>query len=117
MNIEFKISKNPVNYKKALQLLEKRVNEVKMGGRELVWFLEHPTTYTGGIRSKKEETDHTDDTDLKIYQGISKRQFVRSFTVADNVEVRGAELKDGLLTIVCEKIIPEQKKKKLIPIS
>ena len=55
MNIEFKISKNPVNYKKALQLLEKRVNEVKMGGRELVWFLEHPTTYTGGIRSKKEE--------------------------------------------------------------
>tara|TARA_B100000686_G_scaffold341427_1_gene418808 strand:- start:784 stop:1389 length:606 start_codon:yes stop_codon:yes gene_type:complete len=55
MDIEFKISKNPVNYKKALQLLEKRVDEVKEGGRELVWFLEHPTTYTAGIRSKKEE--------------------------------------------------------------
>jgi len=55
MDIEFKISKNPVNYKKALQLLEKRVNLVKKGGRELVWFLEHPTTYTVGIRSKKEE--------------------------------------------------------------
>ena len=37
------------------------------------------------VRSKKEETDHTDDTDLKIYQGISKRQFVRSYTVSDNV--------------------------------
>ena len=55
MDIEFKISKNPINYKKALQLLEKRVNHVKEGGRELVWFLEHPKTYTAGIRSKKEE--------------------------------------------------------------
>ena len=55
MDIEFKISKNPVNYKKALQLLEKRVNHVKEGGRELVWFLEHPKTYTAGIRHKREE--------------------------------------------------------------
>ena len=55
MNMEIKISKNPINYKKALQLLEKRVNRVKEGGRELVWFLEHPITYTAGIRSKREE--------------------------------------------------------------
>ena len=55
MDVEFKISKNPVNYEKALQLLEKRVDLVKKGGRELVWFLEHPITYTAGIRSKKEE--------------------------------------------------------------
>ena len=55
MDIEFKISKNPINYKKALQLLEKRVNRVREGDRELVWFLEHPITYTAGIRSKKEE--------------------------------------------------------------
>ena len=68
------------------------------------------------VRSKKEETDHTDDTDLKIYQGISKRQFVRSFTVADNVEVRGAELKDGLLVIALERIIPEEHKEKFIEI-
>jgi molecular chaperone IbpA len=68
------------------------------------------------VRSKKEETDHTDNTDLKIYQGISKRQFVRSFTVADNVEVRGAELKDGLLVIALERIIPEEHKEKFIEI-
>ncbi len=55
MDIEFKISKKPVNYKKALMFLEKRVNKVKKGGRELVWFLEHPTTYTAGIRYNKEE--------------------------------------------------------------
>ena len=68
------------------------------------------------VGSKKEETDHTDDTDLKIYQGISKRQFVRSFTVADNIEVRGAELKDGLLVIALERIIPEEHKEKFIEI-
>jgi len=68
------------------------------------------------VRSKKEETDHPDNTDLKIYQGISKRQFVRSFTVADNVEVRGAELKDGLLVIALERIIPEEHKEKFIEI-
>ena len=55
MDIEFKISKNPINYEKALQLLEKRVSHVKEGGRELVWFLEHPLTYTAGIRSKNDE--------------------------------------------------------------
>jgi len=55
MDIEFKITKKPVNYTEALELLEKRVKEVKAGGSELVWFLEHPTTYTGGIRYRKDE--------------------------------------------------------------
>ena len=51
-----------------------------------------------------------------IHQGISQRQFARSFTIADDVKVNGAELKDGLLIISCERIIPEYKKKKLIEI-
>ena len=51
MNIEFKISKNPVNYKKALVFLEKRVELVKQGGKELVWLLEHPLTYSAGTVS------------------------------------------------------------------
>ena len=51
-----------------------------------------------------------------IHKGISQRQFARSFTIADDVKVGGAELKDGLLTIVCERIVPEYKKKKLIEI-
>ena len=55
MYIEFKTSKKPLNYKKALHFLKKRVEKVKKGERELVWFLEHPTTYTAGIRYKKEE--------------------------------------------------------------
>ncbi len=55
MDIEIKISRKPVNYNKALTYLEKRLEKVKKGGKELVWFLEHPTTYTAGIRFKKSE--------------------------------------------------------------
>ena len=51
-----------------------------------------------------------------LHKGISQRQFARSFTIADDVRVNGAELKDGLLTIACERIVPEYKKKKLIEI-
>ena len=55
MNIEFKISKKPVLYDKAMSFLEKKVKNVKNGGRELIWILEHPTTFTGGIRFDNDE--------------------------------------------------------------
>ena len=51
-----------------------------------------------------------------IHRGISKRQFTRSFTIADDVEVRGAELKDGLLKVSLERIIPESKKARSIEV-
>ena len=51
-----------------------------------------------------------------IHKGISKRYFKRSFTIADDVEIKGAELKDGLLSINMEKIVPESKKLKTIEI-
>ncbi len=68
------------------------------------------------VRTKKINKTVEKDGDEIIHKGISQRSFSRSFTIADDVKVSGAELKDGLLTINCEKIIPEQKKKKLIPI-
>ena len=55
MNIEFKISKKPVLYDKAMRFLEKKVKNVKNGGRELIWILEHPTIFTGGIRFNNNE--------------------------------------------------------------
>ena len=56
MNIEVKISKLRIPYKRAIYDLEKRVEDVKKGlKKELIWILEHPTTYTGGIRSNKNE--------------------------------------------------------------
>ena len=56
MNIQIKISKNPISYIKAIKYMEKRVNDIKLGkGRDLLWILEHPLTYTAGIRSNKNE--------------------------------------------------------------
>ena len=51
-----KLAKIRIPYKKAIYDLEKRVEDVKKGlKKELIWILEHPTTYTGGIRSNKNE--------------------------------------------------------------
>ena len=67
------------------------------------------------IESKVEDKDKDEDGNT-IYKGISKRYFKRSFTIADDVEVKGAELKDGLLKVSMEKIVPESKKLKQIEI-
>ena len=69
------------------------------------------------VRTK--QVDKTEDKNINgeiIHKGISQRQFARSFTIADDVKVNEAELKDGLLTIACERVIPDYKKKKLIEI-
>ena len=45
---------------------------------------------------------------IKVFR---KGNLQRSFTIADDVKVNGAELKDGLLTVACERIVPEYKKR------
>ena len=42
--------------------------------------------------------------------------FTKSFTIADDVEIKGAELKDGLLSVSMVRIIPENKKARKIQI-
>ena len=69
------------------------------------------------VRTKQvDKSDNKNDDGEIIHKGISQRHFARSFTIADDVKVNGAQLKDGLLTIACERIIPEHKKRKLIEI-
>ena len=68
------------------------------------------------VKTKDVKRTQEKEGDEVIHRGISQRSFARSFTIADDVKVNGAELKDGLLTISCEKIIPEMKKKRLIEI-
>ncbi len=69
------------------------------------------------VRTKQVNKSESKNEDGEIlHKGISQRQFARSFTIADDVKVGIAELKDGLLTIACERIVPEYKKKKLIEI-
>ncbi len=56
MNIEIKKSIKPVNYKSAINLLEKRVNNLALNnGRELIWFLEHKSIFTAGTSFKENE--------------------------------------------------------------
>ena len=70
------------------------------------------------IKSVKEQkTEEKNAKDEIIHQGISKRYFSKTFTVADDTEIKGAELKDGLLRISLERIIPESKKPRTIEIN
>jgi molecular chaperone IbpA len=69
------------------------------------------------VKSKqKDEKAEGKDEDGVLHRGISKRWFSKSFTIADDVEVKGAELKDGLLKISMERIIPEGKAPRTIEI-
>ena len=63
---------------------------------------------------KDKDTGATDD--YTLYKGISQRNFTRKFTLADDIVVKGAELKNGMLTINLERIVPEEKKPQLIAV-
>ena len=67
------------------------------------------------IKSVKEVKD-SKEKDGVIHQGIAKRYFSKVFTIADDVEIKGAELKDGLLKVSLNKILPEGKKPKSIEV-
>ena len=62
------------------------------------------------------DADEKEEKSGVLHQGIAKRYFSKAFTIADDVEVKGAELKDGLLKVSLERIIPEHKKAKTIEV-
>ena len=64
------------------------------------------------IRSKQS----TDDEANYVHRGIAKRTFERAFTLSDDVVVKGCDLNNGMLIVELEKIIPEEKRARLIPI-
>ena len=69
------------------------------------------------IKSVKDKDEkEVEDNDGVLHKGIAKRMFTKSFTIAEDVEIKGAELKDGLLNVSMEKVIPEHKKARTIEI-
>lgn len=64
------------------------------------------------IRSIKEN----DENDTDIYRGISYRKFNRKFTLADDIVVNDASLENGMLNITLERIVPEERKPRLIKV-
>ena len=65
---------------------------------------------------KSAEEKEVEDNNGILHQGIAKRYFSKAFTIADDVEVKGAELKDGLLKVSLERIVPEHKQARTITI-
>tara|TARA_B100001964_G_scaffold151830_1_gene167073 strand:+ start:1263 stop:1724 length:462 start_codon:yes stop_codon:yes gene_type:complete len=75
--------------------------------------------YADGLLNIKSVKDEKSDNgkDDAIYKGIAKRYFSKTFTIADDVNVKKAELKDGLLKISLERILPDSKKARTIEIN
>ena len=57
------------------------------------------------IRGKRETSDNDEDR-VYLHRGIATRQFHRSFVLADDIEVEGAHLENGLLNVELRRIIP-----------
>ena len=67
------------------------------------------------IRSK-EDIKKDDSNESFVHKGIAKRSFMRSFSLSDDIIVKGADLKDGMLIVELERVIPDEKKPRLIQI-
>ena len=67
---------------------------------------------TLSVRSVKENSED----ESTVYRGISSRRFERKFTMADDIVVDGAKLENGMLTVELERVVPEEKKPRLISV-
>jgi len=70
------------------------------------------TLTVGTIKGWEQDLDE----DKYIHRGIAARTFTRTFTLSDDVIVKGADFKNGLLIITMERIVPDEKKARTIPI-
>ena len=73
------------------------------------------TVQDGTLTIKGEKQDKETEATY-LHRGIGTRSFTKSLTVADTIEVKGAEFKDGILKIGLENILPEHKKPRKIEI-
>ena len=68
------------------------------------------------IRSVTAKDGGTDNDENFVHRGIAKRTFSRQFNLSDDIIVKNADLKDGMLIVNLERVIPDEKKPRLIPI-
>ena len=71
---------------------------------------ENVLTVRGEQSKKEQEVEY-------LHKGISARNFVRTFPLAEHIEVRGATVKNGILSILLELVVPEEEKAKKIAIT
>ena len=97
---------NDNNYKIEVALAGYTKNDIELELKE--------NTLT--VRNKAKEKVINENGNGVIHKGISTRQFERSFTISEDIKVKDAALKNGLLVIELERIIPDEKKPRLIDI-
>ena len=100
-----KLSENAYKIEVALAGFDKKDIEIELKDKTLT------------VRNKLNESLVDDKGNGVIHKGISTRKFERSFTISEDIKVKDALLKNGLLTIDLERIIPEDKKSRLININ
>ena len=93
-----KISENKYAIELALAGFTKQDVQIELDGAKLV--------ITGNVESKDVE-------ETFVFKGISNKAFTREFTLADNVEIQGAEFINGMLKIWLDTLTPQQNKKKI----
>jgi len=71
---------------------------------------DHILTIEGSREKRREQEKY-------IHKGISARKFKKSFRLSEYTEVVGAELKDGILAIGLEVVLPEEKRPQMITIN
>ena len=93
-----KVDENKYAIEIALAGFSKQDVQIELDGSKLV--------ISGNIESK--DTD-----EIFVFKGISDKAFTREFTLADNVEIQGAEFINGMLKIWLDTLTPQQNKKKI----
>lgn len=93
-----KVDENKYAIEIALAGFSKEDVQIELDGTKLV--------ITGSVESKDAE-------ETFVFKGISNKPFTREFTLADNVEVQGAEFINGMLIIALSTITPQSNKKKI----
>jgi len=69
------------------------------------------------VQGKRTDENVRNENSGYLYQGIAGRAFERRFQLAEHVEVKGAKLENGLLHVDLERIVPEERKPRRIPIN
>ena len=69
------------------------------------------------VTAKDDGADNDENNEINfVHRGIAKRTFSRAFQLSDDIIVQSADLQDGMLIVNLERVIPDEKKPRLIPI-
>jgi len=71
---------------------------------------------TLSIEANKDVVEDDEGTFQYLHRGLASRAFTRSWTLAEHIKVKGAEIKDGILTVKLEREVPEELKPKIIDV-